>query len=866
MPPVESVRDFSTVSKMITCSADDVERRLSQMFIPNLPADVIEDLQRREVRGYASTQRGLYGEAVSRLVATAQNMIRQHDVVVQQIRNLGNEFEIGRAKIEALDLSLESDNLEAYISTLREQNANSQIRIADLNSQISNLRTQQAVANQAVSCLTATYNALPTVSYGITGPSTSVSPGAILSAAATCANSVLQTNLEEAADKLQSQVGDELQIQSENDILIQQTIRSQIQIGMKVTEGDKRVVLLEMARLAAEKADALNEATIQLNETYAQLQTLVSELDRLRSQARRAVAKAMLLDNDDVGRQFSVNTAMRARMNSLRTRSQRARDAAIRAAYIARRALEQKLGVHLASMDQSVAGIAPPSEWVDDVCSLTALDPADLRATAGNDAAKTELLERLSQGTLVDYVERLAQLKDAYRNAFPFQDGQDEMVVSLRDELLSVREACEVEGINYLLETESMQRSPWRALCTQTHCPTALTADESPFACEAKGEAQMARCSAMGGAASIVLEVAPRPAADGDVIGQAARPQYFQAVEGQPGSYWLSWYEATRCGEPSTLVALAYETDAVRELVPAAGDCVNSSITPAVNFLSEPWIASGYSRRFVWIDARGPLSGIAFAPRANAQSVRTAPFAGAQLERIEALVSSTPSDFFPTGKNRFAPVGECEDTDGDKFRSPENWEYGCEYYCPAGASQECERWADRRQLPQRCFYETTFRISQADIEAGRLIHQAGFSAGNFNYRHNELAINLVGTGIRDCSGSSTPSSCHGGAFVQYTLHHDGPFRVRNFEGDNYYAPLYPGRIQQQKALTAERYLSNPLSSADQHLLSSFVQGQFRGRPLEGNYTLRIYDAPELDWSRLEDVQIFMRYRYWTRLE
>jgi hypothetical protein len=98
------------------------------------------------------------------------------------------------------------------------------------------------------------------------------------------------------------------------------------------------------------------------------------------------------------------------------------------------------------------------------------------------------------------------------------------------------------------------------------------------------------------------------------------------------------------------------------------------------------------------------------------------------------------------------------------------------------------------------------------------------------------------------------------------LHHDGPFRVRNFEGDNYYAPLYPGRIQQQKALTAERYLSNPLSSADQHLLSSFVQGQFRGRPLEGNYTLRIYDAPELDWSRLEDVQIFMRYRYWTRLE
>jgi len=38
-----------------------------------------------------------------------------------------------------------------------------------------------------------------------------------------------------------------------------------------------------------------------------------------------------------------------------------------------------------------------------------------------------------------------------------------------------------------------------------------------------------------------------------------------------------------------------------------------------------------------------------------------------------------------------------------------------------------------------------------------------------------------------------------------------------------------------------------------------------GRPLAGKYTLRIWDDDALHFDRIEDIQIILGYRYWTRL-
>ena len=76
-------------------------------------------------------------------------------------------------------------------------------------------------------------------------------------------------------------------------------------------------------------------------------------------------------------------------------------------------------------------------------------DEVDARA----EAAATQ---GYADSYISDYVTKLEDFIDSYRVDFPFQDGHDTVVVSLRDELLGVRELdCEVEGANLLLESSA---------------------------------------------------------------------------------------------------------------------------------------------------------------------------------------------------------------------------------------------------------------------------------------------------------------------------------------------------------------------------------------------------------------------------
>jgi hypothetical protein len=73
-------------------------------------------------------------------------------------------------------------------------------------------------------------------------------------------------------------------------------------------------------------------------------------------------------------------------------------------------------------------------------------------------------------------------------------------------------------------------------------------------------------------------------------------------------------------------------------------------------------------------------------------------------------------------------------------------------------------------------------------------------------------------------------------------------------------------IDHAKAVTAERYITTPLGSADQSLINQFLQVQFRGRPIDGTYTLRIYDTPALVFSNIQDIQLILNYHYWSAVQ
>jgi hypothetical protein len=94
----------------------------------------------------------------------------------------------------------------------------------------------------------------------------------------------------------------------------------------------------------------------------------------------------------------------------------------------------------------------------------------------------------------------------------------------------------------------------------------------------------------------------------------------------------------------------------------------------------------------------------------------------------------------------------------------------------------------------------------------------------------------------------------------------GPYLLRNHRGEDFQAPLYTGRIEHARGLAAERYLSNPVSGADTSLITPYLRGEFRGRPLHGTFVLKVWDDEGVSFEGIRDVQLVLDYRYRTRFE
>lgn len=135
---------------------------------------------------------------------------------------------------------------------------------------------------------------------------------------------------------------------------------------------------------------------------------------------------------------------------------------------------------------------------------------------------------------------------------------------------------------------------------------------------------------------------------------------------------------------------------------------------------------------------------------------------------------------------------------------------------------------------------------------------------NFNYRIRTVTVNLVGTSILDCSTSVRPDECYADASIQYSMRHDGRVMLEDYEGEQASFAMSPGVIERARSLSAERVLTNPLSSADRALIADYERDEWLGRPLCGTFRIRIHHHRAMDWRNLEDVQLLLRYDYWTR--
>lgn len=192
------------------------------------------------------------------------------------------------------------------------------------------------------------------------------------------------------------------------------------------------------------------------------------------------------------------------------------------------------------------------------------------------------------------------------------------------------------------------------------------------------------------------------------------------------------------------------------------------------------------------------------------------------------------------------------------------------FWCPAGNTGHWVALPSSGQSMQACGSlappPTRARVSFTLDAWGR----ADFAsveppfADRFNTRWKAIAVNLVGTAIKECELAADPLACYAAPFVPYDLRHVGPASITNYEQDWRVLSIPPGRIEGGKALAAEQWLDPVANSWAKPYVASITHEELAERPFGGTYELEIAVGPEVQLDRIERVQILTSSTYWVK--
>lgn len=820
-PSAESIEDLHLLESYLQYVGGEILRQAGEKVLVNVPRVALDALE--QSGGFE----GEMGAAAAEFAASLEE-IRDYQTAV------GTELQEFALDVAALRTELERNGIASALA---------------------DVQMWSAVANQVAAC----------------GSSGMLNPKGIFF---TCANAIAQIGFALAANEL--------------------------------TEADLELVAdldwIAFQQKFLRHAEVLSQAGNGINAAELRQEAALTRIRGLQTRGRRDLAKVMMVGTDATGAQYNVNTVMRRRYNTLQKRYERAREDALRLAAIARKAIEQRLGVRLSEVTRSMALVEAPAVWVDTLCTLPALDYTRIRVENGLD------VDNYADSYIGDYVRKLERVVQSYEFDYPFNDAADTAVVSLKNDVVRARDWCESSVPNLLAYSARLDVAEDPG---ETAVAGAATADAGVVDAGAPTASspvwQAANCFAV---TNVLIPDAGPGTPDGgspqkeirncvDVmpLGEVANPpdvagyrvtfdvgdaspsytlDYYnderdvssalvQRVKLTSGYYRVSWY-GRGIGEFPVLLPANAVT--VRDAAGARAGVRETGV--ATTFERSPTFEAenpgGWARYFfIFRVASTGTYEIAVVP-ANVSYEHSVDLAGLMLEDASPSILGHPlyeigSDYPPAAYIATLDAGQasqqaCEDQDGDVYRT--TWRRGCTRLCATGF--DC----DTGTL--HCFWQTEFTITVGDIEQGGMLEQSGFAYGNFNYRIDGIALNLVGTGLKDCSTSLTPLTCYSSANVPYTLEHQPAYQVSNYDGEIYNAPLFIGRIEHGRGLAAERYLTNPLSSADRALLQDYVHYELRGRPLTGKYVLRLWEADGVYFPALEDIQVLLDYRYWTRFQ
>ncbi len=568
-----------------------------------------------------------------------------------------------------------------------------------------------------------------------------------------------------------------------------------------------------------------------------------------------------------------VNKALSEQYNVYHKRYDNALNQARYLAYFARLAIEQRIGMRLNSIQTTIGNLEAPAIWADDVCYAKGKDysddpgfnfdfddglfhsyqPTDEYLQKLSDATKRYIEKDRSLMFIGDYVNQLENFVSFYNVEFPSKDADDQAVLSLVHDLLPKgSSSCTDHAVNLLyysgnLGTSSAPeddiagaRHGWQTVrCdAESRCLDVLpgssvranSTETVPSGLAGPGGSRSGHVTWLHDIAA--SRSAGLPPTGGDVPGRSV----FQRVTLDAGDYVLSW--ADRAVDSNGVVAAS-------ETAPYRVSVVNAAGLTQVAFGSSAAAGDWSPRRSMSFSVQDPGEYRVMFGASSGERLGSVAVADVQLEKATSLASE-PLAYQHTEAELASASNDC--AVGDSLRKA----FG--RVCDAG----------------RCWYElkTPITIDTVELESGFSRLAGKFATGNFNFRHVDAAVNIVGTGVIDCANAPN-TDCYANSYLEYSLDHlayDVTLYDHNGQGSSFNFGM--GSIRNAKALATERVITQPISAADKGLLEqpAFTKRELSGRPISGAYRFRIFDRPGLAWNRIEDVQFLMHHRYWSRVQ
>jgi hypothetical protein len=608
---------------------------------------------------------------------------------------------------------------------------------------------------------------------------------------------------------------------------------------------------------------AIKDAMTQVQQDVAAVDSATIDLQNVRNGVAYSIGKAAGLGVWNCGSpdhpaecQSHVNTVLNRRYAAYALRYKSALREAKALAYMARRAIEQRIGLHLDGITDSVGPLEPPKSWAEDVCHLTGVDYKSLRQALPLDAGtaaqaqldQTEATEFADQ-FVGDYVRKLTDFVNYYNLKYPAHAGTDTAVLSVRENVIARGGACAAPSYN-LLHNSGHLNFTVPAGVSQAGWQKHVANGSDPFVLSNLSVAGLSLPSDASGGGTAWLRMAPLATQSGALesqnTGAVSGPAGLvsQQVTLGPGHYALSWWDvALDANGATTAKSLGdYRVTVFDPSWNVAGSFNGAPSVSASSGAAPTWSA----RHVIAFDVPSSAAyRVAFGASISPMLAGSVAIADVQLEAL--ATGGATRDYEDTDSLGQVRLSACS-ASADDLRGA--------FVRSCDATGTC--WWE---LASPIFIDTSAFAVNGHSLIGKL------ASGNFNFRHVDVAVNLVGTAVRDCTGSPTPD-CYGSAYLEYSLDHNGDdVGVLGFDGTAQTFDFGVATIAHAKALTAERYITMPLSSDDQSLLNQngILKPELRGRPIDGLYQLRIYDSPALRWENLQDIQIVLNYRYWSRV-